>query len=298
MKITEDSFLNVSNAKKITEIKVSREFEAQHKIDSLEVANANIALRSETERRKNISWLFGIALLGGVFSLWQFFRTKKAQKRSDELLLNILPKTVADELKTTGKTSSKNYENISILFADIKNFTQISKKLNADQLVYILDQFFSKFDDILQKWGLEKIKTIGDAYLGVYGLPNGDPKFTYKAIMAALEMQEAIKNSKHGYEDILQGEKFEMRIGIHTGSLIAGVVGKTKIQFDIWGDAVNMAARVEAAGESGKVNISSTTFELVKENLDLKFEDRGEVAIKNANNMQMYFVSKKNDVNF
>ena len=281
--------------KGISELKVSDQFKEQHIIDSLQVVNAEITLSSEKHKRENITWLFALALFATIISITQFFRTKRAQKRSDELLLNILPKTTAEELKT-GATTTKRYDHVSILFADLKNFTTISSKLSPEQLVEMLDFYFCTFDTILKKWNVEKIKTIGDAYMAVYGIDKTYSSQTINIVQAALEMQEFIKENQHPHIKNLANEILEMRIGIHTGSLVAGVVGKTKFQFDVWGDAVNIASRIESGGEAGKVNLSISTYNEIKKSDKLQFTPRGSIKIKNRGEIEMFFVRKKNQI--
>lgn len=292
MKEGTDSLMSATHARNLTETRLKSQYESKIKMDSLQLANAKLALKSEQTNKRNLGSLFILAFLGGLFSFWQFLKARKAQKRSDELLLNILPKPVAEELKTTGKTSPKLHKNVSILFADIKNFTQISSIMPPTVLVNMLDDYFGTFDEILIKWNVEKIKTIGDAYLAVHGLSQGEKNQTVNIIYAALEIQEAIDKIQGDYSAYLKNESLEMRIGIHTGTLVAGVVGKSKIQFDIWGDAVNIASRIESSGIAGKVNISRDTYEIVGQSSDLSFESRGKIDVKNRGEMEMYFVSK------
>jgi len=209
------------------------------------------------------------------------------KKRSDELLLNILPNETANELKSTGKAEPKNYKSVSIMFTDFKDFTLISEKLTPKELVSEIDSYFSAFDDIVAKFGIEKIKTIGDAYLCAYGINNSEQKNPSAIINAAKEILILVENYKKERE--AEGKQgFSIRIGIHTGSIVAGVVGKHKFAYDIWGDAVNTAARMEQNSEAGKINISAATYELVKN--DFKFEHRGKIMAKNKGKIDMYFV--------
>ena len=288
-----DSLNSTKNLSGLTELKVSDQFKEQHIIDSLHVVNAEMTLSVEKHKRENITWLLGLALLATFISIFQFFRTKRAQKRSDELLLNILPKTTAEELKKTGATTSKRYDNVTILFADIKNFTSIGSKLSPEQLVEMLDFYFSKFDVILKKWNVEKIKTIGDAYMAVYGIDKTYSSQTINIVQAALEMQKFIDTNQHPHITAFTNETLAMRIGIHTGPLVAGVVGNTKFQFDVWGDAVNIASRIETSGEAEKVNISVDTYNEIKKSKNLDFQPRGSIKIKNRGEIEMFFVKEK-----
>ena len=176
---------------------------------------------------------------------------QKEKERSDELLLNILPSEVAEELKQKGYTTAKSFDEVTILFSDIKGFTHVAERMTAQELVKEIDTYFSAFDHIMQQYGLEKIKTIGDAYIAAGGLPEGNSATASKVVDAAIAMQNAVENfKKERIEKNLP--YFELRIGIHTGPVVAGVVGIKKFQYDIWGDTVNMAARMEQSGVAGK----------------------------------------------
>ncbi len=211
------------------------------------------------------------------------------KKRSDELLLNILPAIIAQELKTNGVAKAKKHEQATVLFSDFKNFSATAKTLSPERLVYELDFYFKAFDKIIEKHKLEKIKTIGDAYMCVGGLPEKHAGHTKDVIKAALEIQQLLNNLK--IERTENNEPFfEARIGIHTGPLVAGVVGFKKFAYDIWGDTVNIAARLESNSEAGKVNISSTTFAIIKKEFDC--ESRGNIPIKNMGEIGMYFVKE------
>ncbi len=215
---------------------------------------------------------------------------EKEKKRSDELLLNILPHETANELKSTGKAEPKNYKSVSIMFTDFKDFTLISEKLTPKELVSEIDSYFSAFDDIVAKFGIEKIKTIGDAYLCAYGINNSEQKDHSVIINAAKEILTLMDNYKKERE--AQGKQaFSIRIGIHTGPIVAGVVGKHKFAYDIWGDAVNTAARMEQSSEAGKINISADTYKLIKN--DFNCEYRGKVLAKNKGKIDMYFVENE-----
>lgn len=208
---------------------------------------------------------------------------EKEKKKSDDLLLNILPERTANELKETGKTQAKKYDSVCILFSDIVAFTQHAEEATPGQLVEYLDTYFQECDEIVGKYGLEKIKTIGDAYLCVGGLPEEDADCHVNMIHAAQDMLKALKRLKD------KGRvPFEIRIGIHSGSVVAGVVGSKKFAFDIWGDDVNIAARMEAASTPGRINISETTYQIVKNQFTCEF--RGEIKAKNKGELPMYFV--------
>jgi class 3 adenylate cyclase len=216
---------------------------------------------------------------------------EKEKKRSDELLLNILPEAVAEELKEKGEAEAQLFDEVTVIFTDFKGFTALSEQLSPKDLVRDLNECFSSFDSIIGKHGIEKIKTIGDSYMCVGGLPVPDENAVMKSILAGLEMQAFMTNRKVE-RDTVGLPAFEMRVGIHTGPVVAGIVGVKKFQYDIWGDTVNTASRMESSGEIGQVNISEATYELVKENSDLNFTFRGKVTAKGKGEMEMYFVSK------
>jgi class 3 adenylate cyclase len=209
------------------------------------------------------------------------------KKKSDDLLLNILPAEIAEELKEKGSAVARDYDKVTVMFTDFKDFTKISELLTPSELVKEIDFCFSAFDRIIQKHNIEKIKTIGDAYMCVGGLPIPTETHAQDVINAALEMRDFMQN--HNQEKALKGEpQFRIRIGIHTGSVVAGIVGVKKFAYDIWGDTVNIASRMESSGEPNKVNISGTTFELVNDKFNC--QHRGKVQAKNKGEIDMYFV--------
>lgn len=212
---------------------------------------------------------------------------EKQKAKSDELLLNILPLEVAEELKEKGYTTAKSFDEVTILFSDIKGFTHVAEKLTAQELVKEIDTYFSAFDNIMQQYGLEKIKTIGDAYIAAGGLPEHNAATVQNVVEAAIAMQRAVEELKRKRVDN-NLPYFELRIGIHTGPVVAGVVGIKKFQYDIWGDTVNLAARMEQSGVPGKINISQYTYEKVKERFHC--EHRGKIDAKNKGAIDMYFV--------
>lgn len=210
-----------------------------------------------------------------------------AKLQSDALLLNILPAEIADELKKFGKSYARKHDQVSVLFADIKGFTSIAEKLPPVKLLTLLDEVFGAFDNIIAKYGMEKIKTIGDAYMCASGLPLADSENAIKAVSAALDMQQYIK--EFGAANKIQNlPVFEIRAGIHTGPLVAGVVGLNKFAYDIWGDAVNLASQMEQHSEPGKVNISGETFSLIKDAFNCTY--RGKIEAKSKGQVDMYFV--------
>ena len=214
-------------------------------------------------------------------------KLRDEKKRSDSLLLNILPEEIANELKQFGKSYARKHEEVSILFSDIKGFSSISEELSAEELVMQLDECFRAFDKIIEKHGLEKIKTVGDAYICACGLPAPVNDNATKTVRAAMDMLNFLKgfNSSKKVQDL---PAFEFRFGIHTGPVVTGVVGLKKFTYDIWGDAVNMAARMEQHGEAGKINVSGNTYQLIKEKFTCTH--RGKIQAKNKGEVDMYFV--------
>lgn len=204
------------------------------------------------------------------------------KKRSDDLLLNILPYEIAEELKKYGTSEAKHYENVSVLFTDFVGFTKVSEKLSPKELVAELHHCFTAFDTILERNGLEKIKSIGDAYLAVCGLPIAIENHAEKTIQAAIEIVEFINKRE------AEGGKFNIRIGINSGPVTAGIIGVKKFAYDVWGDTVNTASRLEQHSLSGKINISDNTYQLVKNNFTCTH--RGKIEAKNKGKIDMYFV--------
>jgi len=269
--------------------------EHDHEIENRKEESAQAEARrkkeSEDERTKSTALSFGLALfllLSGV-SYYQFRLVRKERNKSNELLLNILPEATAEELKTEGKTSAKRYNNVTVLFADIKSFTLIAERLSPEDLVHQLDVYFTRFDEIVKANGLEKIKTIGDAYLAVGGLPEGNSATAQNVIKCSMEIMEYTKKEK-AEKEVLGLPFFEIRIGINTGPVVAGVVGRDKFQYDIWGDAVNIAARMEQTSEVGKINVSRSTYLQIKDKCKCHF--RGRLNAKNKGEIEMYFVEK------
>ncbi len=270
-------------------------------MDSLAISNANLALREAESNRKFNYSIMGVLLLLAGGSLFSFFRARQntqvlkeknmtireEQERSEKLLLNILPSLVADELKKQGRTKARYFEDVSVLFADFVGFSQIAEQLTPQQLVTELDTCFQKFDDIIDKYALEKIKTIGDAYMCAGGLPDGGGAQLRDMVAAAKEMQTWLFqwNTGRSKEGLPQ---FEARIGIHCGPVVAGVVGSRKFAFDIWGDTVNIAARIEQAGEGGRINISGAAYNVIKDFFPCHY--RGRIAAKNKGEIDMYFI--------
>ncbi len=216
---------------------------------------------------------------------------EKEKDRSEELLLNILPSEIAEELKAKGKADARDFDLVSILFTDFKGFTETSAKLSAQELVSEINSCFEAFDGIMEKYDIEKIKTIGDAYMAAGGLPVPTDDSAKNTVLAALELQSFIRKHKNE-NDSVGKPAFEMRVGIHTGPVVAGIVGVKKFQYDIWGDTVNTASRMESNSEVGKVNISQATYALLKNDPAFSFEARGKIEAKGKGAINMWFVSK------
>lgn len=214
----------------------------------------------------------------------------KERDRSNELLLNILPAEVVQELKTTGKTTARNYDLVTVMFADMQDFTTKVENISPEELVSGIASYFEAFDGVLGKYDVEKIKTVGDAYICASGLPHANSNNPVVIVEMALEMVETVKKLRE--ERRRKGLiSFGIRFGVHSGPLVAGVVGVKKFAYDIWGDTVNTAARMQQHGEEGRVNISGTTFDLVKHRFSCTF--RGPMDVKGKEQIFMYFVDSK-----
>ncbi len=260
------------------------------------------AIEAKEKTRNRAISAFVLSLLGalGFYFRWRLQRKanieiKREYDRAEGLLLNILPAEIAEELKDTGEASARDFNQVSVVFTDFKGFTQISEELSAKELVEELNVCFKAFDSIITKHGLEKIKTIGDAYMAAGGLPAPDENATKKTVMAALEMSDFIikRRERLSAEGRLA---FQMRTGIHTGPVVAGIVGVKKFQYDIWGDTVNTASRMESNGAVGRVNVSEYVYDILQEDEDFNFEERGKIEVKGKGEIAMYFIEKKSSV--
>jgi adenylate cyclase len=259
------------------------------------------AIRAQKDAEVRIYYVGGISLLAilVLLLLGAINRSRRRKRtnlelasekaKSDDLLLNILPAKIADELKQRKQVTPVRHPEVSILFSDFKGFTSISAQLSPEALVAKLEEAFHAFDNIMEEFGLEKIKTIGDAYMAVAGLPNPDPHHAIHAVAAAMKMQEFM-DSWLGKQKRRGEAVWELRVGINSGPVIAGVIGQKKFAYDIWGDAVNVASRMETSGEAGKVNISASTFRLVENYCD--FEPLRRVEIKHKGMVDTYFVKE------
>ena len=209
------------------------------------------------------------------------------REHSERLLLNILPKNVIQELAGTGKVKPARHENASILFTDFASFTQATSTMPADRMVAELNEIFAAFDDIVREGGIEKIKTIGDAYMAAAGLSDNLPNHAELCARAALRMIAFMEERNR-----TAAFKWQLRVGIHSGPVVSGVVGKHKYAYDIWGDAVNIASRMESSGESGRVNVSAYTYDLIRSLFACTY--RGKISAKGKGEIDMYFVDTAN----
>ena len=260
-----DTIYNINTDKKLGTLQFT--FDIEKKESEISLLNKDRQIQKQEIKRQKlvrngfISGFAVVLLFAGVFFL-QRNRISKEKRRSDNLLLNILPQETAEELKATGTAKAKSFEQVSVLFTDFKNFTQASERLNPEELVAEINYCYSEFDRIVSKYGIEKIKTIGDSYMCAGGLPVPNKTHPFDVISAGLEMVRFIEKNKKERE--ANGQPyFELRLGIHTGPVVAGIVGIKKFAYDIWGDTVNIASRMESSGVIGKVNISSYTHDLV-----------------------------------
>lgn len=273
--IYRDSVKNLSSIQEIGNMRT--DFEVSQKQIEVDLLN-----QQKTNQRVLIFSMIAILGMTGLY----FRNINKEKRRSDDLLLNILPAKTAEELKEHGKVKAKKFDSVTVMFTDFQAFTKYSQSLSPEVLVESVDYFFSKFDQIIDTYKLEKIKTIGDAYMCAGGLTNDSKDHIVNVIRAAFEIKDFVEETKKmSNNDITH---FNIRIGINTGTVVAGVVGKKKFAYDIWGDTVNVASRMESNSEAGKINISENTYQLIKDHFDCEY--RGEIDVKNKGMMKMYFV--------
>tara|TARA_R110000850_G_scaffold150497_1_gene273303 strand:- start:222972 stop:224777 length:1806 start_codon:yes stop_codon:yes gene_type:complete len=284
-----DSVINLENVQQIADLRTN-----------FEVSKKQIEVDLLEQKRKNqriVTYAIAIVLvfIAILAILWyrRYLFIRKTKKiieeerdKSDRLLLNILPEDTANELKLFGKVKAKKHDFVTVLFTDFKGFTSYSENLSPETLVETVDFYFSKFDTIIEKHGLEKIKTIGDAYMCAGGLNKTEDDHAYKMVLAAKEITDFVEETKNNIA--VNDLTFDIRIGINSGPVVAGVVGSKKFAYDIWGDTVNVAARMESMSEPGKINVSEGTYELIKDSWTCEY--RGEIEVKNRGKLKMYFV--------
>ncbi|MCC7297031.1 MAG: tetratricopeptide repeat protein, partial [Bacteroidia bacterium] len=259
-------------------------------------------LAVEKKRNERLFFIIGIVLLLIIsgFVYRSYIKQKKLnyaieieKSKSENLLLNILPAEIAEELKESGSAAARHFDSVSVLFTDFKDFTQTSESMSAAELVGEIDYIYSEFDRIIEKYDVEKIKTIGDSYMAAGGLPKTSQTHAVDTVNAALDLRDFINETGKKREQ--EGKPFfHIRIGIHTGPVVAGIVGIKKFAYDIWGDTVNLASRMESSGEKGMVNISADTYELVKDHFVCTY--RGKVNAKHKGEIDMYFVQRKSQL--
>ena len=276
-----DSVNNLISIQKMADLRT--DFEVAQK-------QAEVDLLNQGKRTQNIIMisLIVIVILGAVILgtlYWYYKNIQHEKKRSENLLLNILPFETAKELKLNGKVEPVKIDKVTVLFTDFVDFSVLAKKIESKNLVNRIDYYFKAFDEIISKYGLEKIKTIGDSYMCAGGLPISDENHIVNMAKAAIEIRDFVQSEKNKNPDL---PNFDVRIGIHTGPVVAGIVGIKKWQYDIWGDAVNIASRMESASKPGKINISEATYQEIKTKFNCEY--RGEIEMKNRGIMKMYFL--------
>lgn len=288
-----DSVNNITSVQQMADLRT--DFEVSKKQIEVDLLNQQKKTQQIIVIAVVIALILICLLAFGLYRRYLFIqKTKliieKERNRSDELLLNILPKETANELKLNGKVEAKKFDSVTVLFSDFKSFTQYAEQLSPELLVERVDYYFSRFDQIMEKYGLEKIKTIGDAYMCAAGLPFPSQDHAAKMVLAALEMAQFVNDAKNDNST----HQFEIRIGIHSGPVVAGIVGTKKFAYDIWGDTVNIAARMESSSEAGKINISENTHQLIYKAFECEY--RGEIEAKNRGMMKMYYVTAKKEI--
>jgi adenylate cyclase len=277
-----DSVKNIESVQNMADLRTN--FEVSLKQDEVDLLNQ----QRRTQRIINISLFMilglSVVLLGTLY--WYYKNISREKKRSESLLLNILPAETAMELKKNGKVDAVKFDEVTVLFTDFVQFTKVAEQEEPEQLVKSIDYYFKEFDNITTKFGLEKIKTVGDSYMCACGLPTPNPSHARNVIAAAKEMLELVRNELQSTDGL---SHFEVRIGIHTGPVVAGIVGIKKWQYDIWGDTVNIASRMESMSSPGRINLSETTYDKIKDEFPCEY--RGEIEVKHRGVMKMYFLS-------
>ena len=284
-----DSVTNLKSVQQMADLRT--DYEVSQKQSEVDLLNQGKKNRQIMAVASAVSAALVFLLAFGMYRRYKFIKRtnviiEEEKNRSDSLLLNILPAETANELKQNGKVLAKKFESVTVLFTDFEGFTNYAEKLPPEKLVESVDYYFSKFDEIMEKYQLEKIKTVGDCYMCAAGLPFPTADHACKMVHAAFEIAEFVADSKKN--NPLNDTRFEIRIGINSGPVVAGVVGTKKFAYDIWGDTVNIASRMESNSQPGKINISENTYQLIKDAFDCNY--RGEIKVKNRGIMKMYFV--------
>ena len=284
-----DSVNNIKSVQQMADLRT--DFEVSQKQTEVDLLNQQKKNQQIILAAAVISSILIFLLAIGLYRRYNFIKEtniiiEEEKNRSENLLLNILPEETARELKQSGSVQAKKFESVTVLFSDFKGFTTLAERVEPEQLVKSIDFYFKEFDKITTKYGLEKIKTIGDAYMCAGGLPTISKTHAKNVIRAAKEMIELINSSLKNQDDLIH---FEIRIGVHTGPVVAGIVGLKKWQYDIWGDTVNIASRMESMSESGMINVSETTFQEIKDEFSCEY--RGNIDVKNRGALKMYFLS-------
>ena len=295
-----DSLKSTDYAEKMSTLRVSFGLESAEKENELLKAQNKLnELQIEEDARTQqllliILGLFLAIIAGFVFQFFYIRRTNKRlafeRNRSDQILLNILPKETADELKENGFVKTRELEQVTVLFTDFKAFSTIAERISAEDLIRSVDYYFKNFDEITERYNLEKIKTIGDSYMCAGGLPNPNKTHAQDAFGAALEIRRFVLDTELNPPKGIY--PFKIRIGLNSGPVVSGVVGTRKFAYDIWGNTVNIAARMESGSIPGRINVSENTYKLLKE--DYEFTYRGEIEVKNGMMLKMYFAEVPN----
>lgn len=289
-----DEIVEITNEIKRKDADISN-LEERKKMSDILIKKNELELEHKRSQQKFL--ILGLSLVVLISLLLLFITVNRRRvnkileiekKKSDALLLNILPREIAIELKNTSKTVARSYELATVMFADIKNFTKLSAQLSPSDLIEELDYLFGAFDKIILKYNIEKIKIIGDCYMCVGGIPQANDTNPLDIVHAAIEMQDFMTAMR---EDRLKngGLIYDIRIGINTGPIVAGVIGSMKFAYDVWGHTVNIASRLEAACEARKINISSSTYECIQDKFECTY--RGRMDVKGKSGLEMYYVS-------
>lgn len=302
-----NQFEDSLNAKETSNKMMNMEFQKQQLTDSLAFVmkehTTEMKHREEVQRKEKqrniiiISLGFIVLVSVGLWNRLNYVRKSREaiqfeKDRSEKLLLNILPEEIAEELKEKGSVNARDFNLVSILFTDFKSFTQTAEKMTPQNLVEEINICFKAFDLISERYNIEKIKTIGDSYMAAGGIPNPDKNSLKNIVLAGIEMQEFV-GARRIINERAHKPAFEMRLGIHAGPIVAGIVGLKKFQYDVWGDTVNTASRVESNGMVDKVNISESLYELIKNEDCFVFHYRGKIHAKGKGEIKMYFVEKR-----